>query len=66
MESMRVQNQLSFSDWQNLILFTHKKKNPPKKFSGSSFRRPAAVSDEQWQFRRAVQFPASDGGGGGR
>jgi len=23
-----------------------------------------AVSDEKWQFRRAVQFPASSGGGG--
>jgi len=60
---MRVQNQLSFSDCQNLILFTHKK-NPPEKFSGGDLRRPAAVSGEQWQFRRAVQFPASDDSGG--
>ncbi|KAK8464180.1 hypothetical protein PHAVU_011G139550 [Phaseolus vulgaris] len=59
---MRAQNQLSFSDWQNLILFT--KKNLPEKFFGGGFRRPAAVSGEQWQFWRAVQFPASDGGCG--
>ena len=55
---MRVQNQL-FSDWQNLILFTHTKK---KKIRRKNF--PVAVSGEQWQFRRAVQFSASDGSGG--
>ena len=59
---MRVQNQL-FSDWQYLILFTHTK-NPSEKFSDGGFRRLAAVSGEQWQFRRAVQFPASDDNGG--
>jgi len=63
---MRAQNQLSFSDWQNLILFTQKKKNPSEKFSGGGFRQPATVSSEQWQFRRAVKFSASDGAGGRR
>ena len=38
---MRAQNQLSFSDWQNLILFTQK--NSSKKFSGGSFRQAVAV-----------------------
>ena len=47
---MRVQNQL-FSDWQNLILFTHTKKIRRKNF-------PVAVSGG----RRG--FPASDGNGG--
>jgi len=38
-----------------------------KKSAGKIFRWrfPAAVSGEQWQFRRAVQFPTSDDGGGG-
>ena len=50
-ESMRAQNQLSFSDWQNLILITKKicRKNFP-------------VVDGS--FRRAVRVPTSGGGGG--
>ena len=55
---MRVQNQLSFSDWQNLILFTHKKKKSAGKIFRWRFPAAAVVSGEQWQ------FPASDGSGG--
>jgi len=40
---MRAQNQLSFADWQNLVLFT-KKKSLSEKISGGGFRRSIAVA----------------------
>jgi len=60
---MRAQNQLSFSDWQNLILFTQKK-NPPENFSNGGFRRPAAVSGERCSFRRATTVVNGGGSNG--
>lgn len=48
---MRAQNQLSFADWQNLVLFTKK-----KKFVGKNFR---------WRFPM-VNSSGSDGHNGAR
>jgi len=48
---MRAQNQLSFSDWQNFILFTKKKS------AGKIFRWRFPATDGS--FRRRVEVPAS-------
>jgi len=57
---MRAQNQLCFSYWQNLILFTKKKKSAGKIFR---WRFPAAVSGErrQWWWSAAVNGGGSNG-----
>jgi len=58
---MRAQIQLSFSDWQNLILCTQKSVG---KISDGGFQRPVAVSGERWQFWR--EAATAVGGGGWR
>jgi len=56
---MRAQNQPSFSDWQNLILFTQKKNSAGKIFW---WRFPAAVSDERrWWWSVVVNGGGSNG-----
>jgi len=65
---MRAQNQLSFSDWQNLILFTKNKirqKNFQVAVSGGRWQFPASSgsSGERCSLRRATAVVV---GGGGR